>query len=358
MTTDVVITGVGIVNAAFTGASEALGAYLTSPRPAAPSFAAGAPGIALADEALSRLVDATEARRMSRVSQLAVAAARLALADARIAGDTPLGLVIGTEFGDLRSTKAFADGYLQRGPAGLSALLFPNTVMNTMAAATSIAVRSREASVTVNAPLVAGELAVARAAAAVANGRLPVALAGGVDQLDGDIVRMIGRLGGAGETHGEGAAFVVLEPRAAAVARGVPILGRIAGWASRVLTARPYGVGRGTTSAAIATALRDADVAAPDVRWIYRSASGDAARDRWEDEVLGDDLVGRPSATLRRDIGRHSGLGALRVAAAAWTARSGLLPSDGGDVVRVPIGPGLVHGLARGGTHVALVVTS
>lgn len=355
---DVVITGVGVVNAAFTGGSAALGAHLASPASAVPVMSPGAAGIALGDETLSALFDAGEARRMSRVSQLAVAAARLALADARLDADTPLGLVIGTEFGDLRSTKDFADGYLQRGPAGLSALLFPNTVMNTMAAATSIAVRAREASVTVNAPLVAGELAVARAAAAVASGRLPAALAGGVDQLDGETVRMIGRLGGVGETFGEGATFVVLERRADAMARGAPILGRIAGWAWRTLAARPYGVGRGTTSASIATALHDAGVAAADVRWTYRSATGDAARDRWEEQVLGEDLVGRPWATLRRAIGRHSGLGALRVAAAAWTARSGLLPSDDGEVVRVAPGAGLVHGLARGGEHVALVVTS
>jgi len=48
----------------------------------------------------------------------------------------------------------------------------------------------------------------------------------------------------------------------------------------------------------------------------------------------------------------------LRVAAAAWTARSGLLPATDGTtrVERVGPGRGLVHGLARGGTHVALVV--
>ena len=39
----------------------------------------------------------------------------------------------------MRSTLAFADGYLARGASGLSPLLFPNTVMNTMAAATAIA---------------------------------------------------------------------------------------------------------------------------------------------------------------------------------------------------------------------------
>jgi len=44
------------------------------------------------------------------------------------------------------------------------------------------------------------------------------------------------------------------------------------------------------------------------------------------------------------------------VAAAAWTARAGLLPDEaGGEPTRVS-GPGLVHGLGRGGNHVALVI--
>jgi len=63
-------------------------------------------------------------------------------------------------------------------------------------------------------------------------------------------------------------------------------------------------------------------------------------------------------STLGRLLGRHAGLGVLRVAAGAWTARSGLLPATDGAtrVERVRPGRGLVHGLARGGTHVALVV--
>ena len=120
---------------------------------------------------------------MPRISRFAIAAARLALADA----DAPpedLSLVVGTEVGDLRSTKEFANGFLERGPTGLSALLFPNTVMNTMAAATAIAVQARAATLTLNAPVVAGELAIARAAAGIAAGRFELALAGGVDQIE------------------------------------------------------------------------------------------------------------------------------------------------------------------------------
>jgi len=347
----VAITGVGVVSAAVTGDSAALGAFLAAP--AAPA------GEALGAGALAALVDPGEARRLSRVCQFTIAAARLALRESGVDPAAGLGLVVGTELGDLASTHAFADGFLERGPGGLSALLFPNTVMNTMVATTAIAVGAREMALTLNAPTVAGELAVARAAAALASGRVPAMLAGGVDELDPVVERELARLGFGAERRGEGAAFVVLEPRAAADARGATVLGEVSAAAWRALPARPWGVGRTRRSPAIAAALEAAAARPGDVGWVYASGSCDSALDRWEEALLGAALGAEtPVSTLGRLLGRHAGLGVLRVAAAAWTARSGLLPATDGTtrVERVRPGRGLVHGLARGGTHVALVV--
>lgn len=347
----VVVTGVGVVSAAVTGDSAALGAFLAAPRAVAPALGAGA---------LGALIDPGEARRLSRVCQMTIGAARLALRESRLDPARGLGLVVGTEFGDLVSTHAFADGFLERGPAGLSALLFPNTVMNTMVATTAIAVGAREMALTLNTPTVAGELAVARAAAAVAAGRVPAVLAGGVDELDPVVERELAAFGLGGERRGEGAAFLVLEPRPAALARGATILGEIRAATWRALPARPWRVGRARRSRAVADALAAAGSTAADLGWIYGSASGDPARARWEAAVLAEALGANapPVSALARSLGHHAGLGVMRVAAAAWTARSGLLPAAGEalDVARVRPGRGLVHALARGGTHVALVV--
>jgi 3-oxoacyl-[acyl-carrier-protein] synthase II len=352
----VVVTGVGVVNAAIVGDSSALGAWLAQPRAAVRTrIGAGRPAARLPEATLDGLIDPTEGRRLARVCQLTIAAARLAVAEARLDSAIERGLVVGSELGDFTSTIAFADGYLARGPAGLSALLFPNTVMNTMAATTAIAVGARGLSLTLNAPTIAGELAVARAAAAIAGGRADTVLAGGVDELDPLVGETLDALGDEG-VRGEGATFLALEAEATARARGATVLGRIAGAAWRSLPARPWGVGRRVASRAIGEALAQADRPVPD--WLYASASGDRLRDAWESRVLaaalGPDAV--PSVSLGALLGRHAGLGVLHAAAAAWTARGGLLPdAAGGPPARVG-GGGLVHGLGRGGGHVALAV--
>jgi len=350
----VVITGVGVVNAAVVGASPALGAWLARPRAAACVPVGGRPAARLPEATLAGLIDPAEARRLSRVCQLTIAGARVAVAESGIDPARGLGLVVGSELGDFTSTIAFADGYLARGASGLSALLFPNTVMNTMAATTAIAVASRELSLTLNVPGVAGELAVARGAAAVAGGRVDAVLAGGVDEIDPLVAEMLGALGDQ-PMRGEGATFLVLEAEATARARNAAVLGRIDGVAWRSLSARPWGVGRRAASRAIDAARACAGGAAPG--WVYGSASADTALSAWESRVLraalGADL---PAASLGGLLGQHGGLGALRVAAAAWTARSGLLPGDDGAPATRVSGPGLVHGLARGGGHVALMV--
>src|SRR6185295_16014699 len=124
--------------------------------------------------------------------------------------------------------------------------------------------------------------------------------------------------------------FRSLEAESAARDRGATVLGRIRGAARRSLPARPWGVGRRHDSRAVAEALERAEVARPG--WIYSSASGDAERDAWEARVLTGALgpASLPTVALSPLLGQHAGAGALRVAAAAWTARAGLLPDAAG----------------------------
>jgi 3-oxoacyl-[acyl-carrier-protein] synthase II len=323
----VAITGAGAVTSVIVGGADAIREAIRSGVPADSERV---------DRALAELVDPAEARRLSRVCQLALAAARLAVQDARAEGRGDLALIVGTELGDLRSTIAFADGYLARGPAGLSPLLFPNTVMNTMAAVTAIPLAARELSLTINAPTVAGELAVIRGADAIRAGRAEAVLAGGVDELDPTVASVLVEARGRFATRGEGAAFLLLEPLEAAQARGARILGEIVGAASGALSAPPYGVGRMASSRVVSRALAQASTDAAAIDTLYTGESGDLHRDAWEGHVL-DGFCPRRIALARR-FGQTSALGPLKVLAAAAGAR------------------GLVHGLARGGSEAALVV--
>jgi 3-oxoacyl-[acyl-carrier-protein] synthase II len=348
MKTSVVITGVGVVHGSVVGGAAALAAALWAPVGPARRHVGALPG---------GLIDETEARRLSRVCQLAVAAGRLAVEDAGLERGAELGLILGTEFGDFSSTRAFADGFLTTGPAGLSALLFPNTVMNTMAAATTIALAARALSLTLNARTVAGELAVARAAAAIAGGRARALVAGGVDHVDPLVAKTLPAL----DEHavdGEGATFLVLESGDEARARGARVLGEIVGVASRALAARPHGIGRANVARAIPAALDTAGLRADTIAWVYDSASGDAARDAWQARLLDGALApgAPPRASLRPRLGAHAGVGALGVAAAAWTGGAGRLAGAAGSAAAVRRGPGLVYGVARGGTEIALII--
>ena len=234
----VVVTGLGSVSALGAGDGAAVGAAL----------ARGLSGIGPVrgfptEGCLSRLGgevgDLTaylrdgEERRLARASQLAVVAARLAVADADFQPGqlAAAGLVLGSHWGDFRSSETFALGFLERGLLALSPLVFPNTVMNAMAAQVAIAVGLRGPMLTLNEVDVAGELAVARGAALIVAGRATTVLAGGSDELSPTLYRELSRLGimsraepgpegcwpfdrrASGTVLGEGATFSCWRPR-------------------------------------------------------------------------------------------------------------------------------------------------
>lgn len=398
----VVVTGVGMVSALGVGGAdvvrEALQAGVRRIGPVRAFSTAGCSSHLGAEVAeLTPHLDPQEARRLARVSQFVVVAARLALEDARLeVGSVPqLGLVLGSTYGDFRSSEAFAQGYLERGPLGLSPVVFPNTVMNTMAAQAAITVAARGPMVTVNEPGIAGELAVARGASLIRAGRARVVLAGGADELCPILYQELARLGtlspgqsgsegcrpfdyrANGTVRGEGATMVVLEAADHAETRQARVYGELAGVAWGNLPAPAHGVPvpRRRDPAVIRRALQHAGVRPADVDAVYLSGAGDRQQDACELDLVARAFAA-PTAPPRLTAltplaGDHAGLGALHVAAAAViTLPTGWLPHlpelthpVRGDVrfaaAADESGPAravLVHGFARGGGHIALVL--
>jgi 3-oxoacyl-[acyl-carrier-protein] synthase II len=375
-----VITGMGTVNACTAGGTEAVASALalgsSGIRPVG-AFAVEGSRSRLAalveDATLAALIDRDQARRLSRICQLAVAACLLAVRDSGVNGGTGLAIVVGSEHGDFRSSAEFADGFLRRGPAGLSPMIFPNTVMNTMASVAAIAVGAKAPSITLNQPTLAGDLAIARAVALIRAGRAEAVLAGGVDEVYEPVYRRLALMralspsGGDGvegcfpyaPAHngavlGEGATFLVVEDLDAARARGAAILAEVVGAAWATVPVRPHGAGpaRLDRGSPVGRLLRSrlADGTLPLGR-CYGSGNGDPLLDDWEEALLADDLSVRgatgllPPVSLAPLFGQHAGLGALRAGAAALDASRGL-------------GPVLVHGIARGGCRTALIMAA
>jgi len=369
----VVVTGVGTVNASTAGGRDALAGALALNRSAigpVRAFDVTAITSRLAAEVdeptLSSLIDRDAARRLSRICRLTLAACVLAVRDAGVASGPGLGIVIGSEYGDFTSSRDFVHGFLRRGPGGLSPMIFPNTVMNTMAAVAAIAIGARAPSVTVNQPTLAGDLAVARGARLIADGRASAVVAGGVDELFQEVYQRLSEMGALspmrghapegcrpfaadhnGPVLGEGATFLVLEEREAARARRARFLAELTEVAWGNVPNAPHSDRTTRTDDRSPAARLIRSPASERVARSYGAGNGDPAIDDWERALLGRDLPGRPDLvpphSLAPLFGQHGGLGALRVGAAALDAERG-------------VGPVLVHGIARGGCRTAILV--
>jgi len=373
----VAITGIGTVNASTAGGTDSLLALLALGRSGigpVDGFPVGECRSGLAarveSETLSTLIGAESSRRLSRVCQLTVAACEIAVRDARMTGGPRLGIVVGSEHGDFRSSEEFALGFLRRGPAGLSPLIFPNTVMNTMASLAAIAVGAKGPSVTLNQPTIAGDLAIARAAGLIMAGRADAVVAGGVDEFNESVYRRMAALGALspmrsegpegcrpyegshnGPVLGEGATFVVLEDLRLALARGATILAEVVASAWGAVPVAKHGARstRVDRDSPVRRLLRGMREERQRFARCYGSGNGDPAIDDWERALLARDLGDESGAghgspiSLAPLVGQHAGLGALRVAAAAIDASRG-------------VSPVLVHGIARGGCRTAIVV--
>jgi 3-oxoacyl-[acyl-carrier-protein] synthase II len=125
------------------------------------------------------------ARRMSDLSQFAVTAARMALADARldVIPAERTAVAIATAFGPGGFTEQLALQVLQKGGKFASPFLFTDCVANAAAGQIAIALQARGPNTTICQREAGPLLALGQGAEDVALGRADVALCGAVDEL-------------------------------------------------------------------------------------------------------------------------------------------------------------------------------
>src|SRR5437762_3248205 len=333
--TAVAVTGIGVVSALGHGVEpfwRGLVAGASGLRPIR-RFEVP-PGVALGGEVppLERreVVLSAIGRRIDWVSLMALAACRLALADAGL-GPGALepartGLGLGSAWGNLQETAAFLDRLFARGQG--NPLLFPNLVFNAPLSYASIELGITGPTAMLSAEEASGEAAIAWGAEQVGEGAVDVCLAGGADELGAVLHQVLreGRLlaraaprpldpAADGACPGEGAAVLVLEPLTRAGARrSRPCAAPSATSAARARSRRPpprspsrpawcrRPSGSSPRRARASTWSRAAPgpAACASRRWTGSPAAGAAERCAW-----------RPCETAQRPVSPPAARGAL-----------------------------------------------
>jgi len=303
-------------------------------------------------------------RVLDRGTRLLCIAAQMALTETGLSqenaeqGDADLGMICGTMFGGIHSIASFDWIGITDGPALVSPMDFPNTVINAPAGQAAIKHKLRGVNSTICSGLASGLYAIDYAAEFLRLGRAKYLLAGGMEEVCEETAAGFQRLGltspsGApkpfeaecdGTVAGEGAALWMLETEETAKSRGVTPLLEILGFgaAHDASSIQGYQVsGTGATSA-IQQALQYSGIGADDIACIIASAGGSRTGDEMEARALARVFGARlqeipvcaPKAALGECMGASGALcaiiGGLALQRQAVPPTAGFRSSDAG----------------------------
>jgi 3-oxoacyl-[acyl-carrier-protein] synthase II len=307
-----------------------------------------------------------EARRNDRFTQLAVAAAEEAAADAglietngngnrngngngtRLVGVDPrrVGVIVGTGVGGLTTLQRECQIWLEEGDRAVSPLFVPMMMPNAAAGMVAMRLGVHGPGFSLASACATGSHAIGEAKRMIERGEADAVIAGGTEAaLVGLCLAAFRRMGalsreGAsrpfdvrrdGFVMGEGAGVLVLEREEHARARGAEILARVVGYAASndaFHITQPEENGRGAVEA-MEGALRDADLSPSDIGYVNAHGTSTPFNDRIETaairQVLGED--GPPISSCKGAIGHTLGAaGAIEALACVEALRRGALP--------------------------------
>jgi 3-oxoacyl-[acyl-carrier-protein] synthase II len=357
----VVVTGLGTVSAAGTDL-RAFWSWLCDAPPAPVSTP-------VTDFDPRRWLTAKEVRRSDPFARYAVAASRLALADAdldpAVVPATRAGVVVGTVYGALESLDAEAAVLADEGAAAVSPFLTALSCENAAPAMVSADVGWRGPSKVVVSACASGTHAVSDAVDLIRAGRCDAVLAGGTQGTITPLLlasyrnlRVLSTSGWVrpfdrrrdGFVFAEGAAMLVLEEHSAAVERGARIYAEVLGCGHTNDAGSMVSPSGSGAVECITEALGDAGLDPRDIVHVNAHGTGTMLNDLREAEALHEVFGTPPPVTsVKRALGHAAGAsGAFEAVASVLTVHHGVLPSLGTDVDPDPeLGLPLVIGPSR-----------
>ncbi len=304
----------------------------------------------------TRYINFKAARRMARCSQVAIAMAQAALADAGfslpLADEERVGVLVGSAVGGLDRAIAGVDTFRAKGLARISPFIITSSLANMPSHHVSHWAGAKGPISTVVAACATGTQAVGEAAEIVRRGAADVVICGGVEALihfapiagfcamralsaRNDEPERASRpfdAGRDGFVYSEGGALFVLEALEHARARGSRIRAEVLGQATssdafHVAQPDPEGMG---ASRAMRWALDDAGLTPDDVGYINAHGSSTPISDPIETRaikrVFGERAYEIPISSTKSMIGHAmGGAGAIEAAACVLTVEQGII---------------------------------
>jgi 3-oxoacyl-[acyl-carrier-protein] synthase II len=293
-------------------------------------------------------IPASKIRRLDRASQLAIAASKLALADAQFTvtqeNSPGVGVVLGSGFCGLSSSEEFHRGQVLGGFLDLNPMLFPNTVPNAPSSYVSIELGIQGVNSTLVQSFCTGEAAVSFACDQLRKRKADLILTGGVDELSEFLFRGFSdlRLLATDEGHGEkscpydkmrnglvlgeGAGLLVIENEEHARARGGRIYGYILGYSLTGKSSK--GDGSEDLNRCIKTALQGMESTSID----YLSGAGNSSRglDALEANAVKNTFPAQyrqiPVSSIKSMTGEAVACGGTRMVADVLSMENGFIP--------------------------------
>lgn len=352
----VVVTGMGMVTPIGTGRQQFWSALLAGHSGFGPvkSFDTSAYGVHLGAEINHfnpcDFVFELNPEEIGRSSQLAIAAARLALSDGSLdleqVDRSRAGVCVGTTSGEPHFIERFDDHYVDGKLEKVGREFITRYPCHVVPGHVARELKLAGEAMMIPTACAAGNYAIAHASDLLRAGKAEFMLAGGSDCFSRITYTGFARLGAIapevcqpfdrnrkGMVPGEGAAMLLLEPKERALARGARIYCEIAGYglscdAHHMTAAHPEGEG---AARAMNMALRSSGLTGSDVDYISAHGTGTPTNDRLETIAVKKtfrDLAYRiPISSIKSMLGHTMGAAsAIEAAACALAITHGQIP--------------------------------